>query len=253
MVEHLPGCNGTHGVCVGRLIGLTGEGTGPMVTSVSDGTGTVVRIDGALIRRWVRVSAHQIAANRDYLTQLDAAIGDADHGINMDRGFSAALTDLETAHDSTPGDVFSRVGTTLVYRVGGASGPLYGTMYREAGAALGAEQLVEPEGFLNALRAGLDAIQGLGAAVEGDKTMVDAYVPALQALERELRAGGLFSTAARRAADAAHDGMRATVPLQARKGRASYLGARSVGHQDPGATSTALLFAALANVLDEET
>jgi len=220
---------------------------------VSDGTGTVVRIDGALVRRWVRLSADQISANRDYLTQLDAAIGDADHGVNMDRGFAAAMTDLAAGVDLVPGEVFAHLGSTLIYRVGGAAGPLYGTMYRETGAALGGETAIDPEVFLTALRSGLEAIQRLGAAVEGDKTIVDAYLPALTALERELRAGNGFSSAAHRAAEAARDGARATIPMQARKGRASYLGARSVGHQDPGATSTALLFAALASAVDDRT
>jgi dihydroxyacetone kinase-like protein len=204
-----------------------------------------------LIRRWVRAAATELASNRDFLTQLDAAIGDADHGINMDRGFSAATIDLDAATDLGPGELLTRLGTTLVYRVGGAAGPLYGSMFREAGAALGQNETFDPETFLKALRSGLDAIQGLGAAVVGDKTIVDAYVPALQALERDLRADAGLGSATKRAAAAAHEGMRATVPMQARKGRASYLGARSIGHQDPGATSTALLFAALASVVNE--
>jgi dihydroxyacetone kinase-like protein len=204
-----------------------------------------------LIRRWVRGAATELASNRDFLTQLDAAIGDADHGINMDRGFSAATIDLDAATDLGPGELLTRLGTTLVYRVGGAAGPLYGSMFREAGSALGQNETFDPEKLLKALRSGLDAIQGLGAAVVGDKTIVDAYVPALQALERDLRADAGLASATKRAAAAAHEGMRSTVPMQARKGRASYLGARSIGHQDPGATSTALLFAALAAVVNE--
>lgn len=207
-------------------------------------------IDDGLIRRWVRASAAEIASSRDYLTQLDAAIGDADHGINMERGFSAAVTDMEAADASTPGGLLERVGTTLVYRVGGAAGPLFGTMYRQAGAAVGSEEQIDAEGLLRALRAGLSAVQTLGAAVEGDKTMVDAYAPALGGLERSLRSGASLATALAEAAEAAREGMRATIPMQARKGRASYLGARSVGHQDPGATSTALLFAALAKAAE---
>src|SRR5436309_9190918 len=203
-----------------------------------------------LIRRWVRGAAIELASSRDFLTQLDAAIGDADHGINMDRGFSAAAIDLDVATGLAPGELLARVGTTLVYRVGGAAGPLYGSMFREAGAALGPSETFDAETLLKALRSGLDAIQGLGAAVVGDKTIVDAYVPALQALERGLRADAGLASATKRAAAAAHEGMRATVPMQARKGRASYLGARSIGHQDPGATSTALLFAALASVVN---
>lgn len=225
-----------------------------MVGSVSDrATGAeTVLIDADVVRRWVRASADQLAANRDFLTQLDAAIGDADHGVNMDRGFNAAVTDLEASPGSTAGELLERVGTTLVYRVGGAAGPLFGSMYRAAGAALGSTEAVDGERLLGALRAGLDAIQRMGAAVVGDKTIVDAYEPALAGLERELRAGGSLPAAIRRAAEAAREGARSTIALQARKGRASYLGARSVGHQDPGATSTGLLFSALALVVDRD-
>jgi len=193
-----------------------------------------------------------MAANRDFLTQLDAAIGDADHGVNMDRGFSAAVIDLDATTDLPPGELLIRVGGTLIYRVGGAAGPLYGTCLRRAGESLGDAQVFDGEALLTALRVGLGGIQKLGAAEEGDKTIVDAYAPALTAFERELRAGGDAAIAARKAVEAARDGMRATVPMQARKGRASYLGPRSVGHQDPGATSTASLFAALAGALDGE-
>ena len=225
-----------------------------MVSAVSDrAMGTeLVLLDTGTVRRWVRVSAGELAANRDFLTQLDAAIGDADHGVNMDRGFSAAVTDLEAAPGFTAGDLLERVGTTLIYRVGGASGPLFGSMYRAMGASLGSLDSVDGERLLEALRAGLDAIQRLGAAVVGDKTIVDAYEPALAALEQELRAGGSLPVATRKAAEAAREGVRSTIPLQARKGRASYLGARSVGHQDPGATSTGLLFSALALVVDRD-
>ncbi len=167
----------------------------------------------------------------------------------MDRGFSAAAIDLDAAgRTSRRESSLTRVGSTLVYRVGGAAGPLFGRCFRSGGqSSLGAAETFDAEDLLKALRSGLDAIQGLGAAVEGDKTIVDAYVPALQAFERELRAGRDVASAAHRAADAAKEGSRATIPMQARKGRASYLGPRSVGHQDPGATSTSLLFAALAS------
>ena len=225
-----------------------------MVCSVSDrATGSEITIlDSDAVRRWVRASAGQLAAERDFLTQLDAAIGDADHGVNMDRGFSAAVTDLEAAPALQAGELLQRVGTTLIYRVGGAAGPLFGAMYRAMGVALGTVDSVDGERLLEALRAGLDAVQRLGAAVVGDKTMVDAYAPALEALEGELRSGGSLPAATRAAAEAAREGVRSTIQLQARKGRASYLGARSVGHQDPGATSTALLFSALALVVDRE-
>ncbi|HEX7246631.1 MAG TPA: dihydroxyacetone kinase subunit DhaL [Actinomycetota bacterium] len=201
------------------------------------------------IRRWVRGCAAEIAANRDFLTQLDAAIGDADHGINMDRGFSAAVTDLDATTGLPAGELLIRVGGTLVYRVGGAAGPLFGTCFRRAGESFGDAETFGPQELLTALRAGLDGITKLGAAQEGDKTIVDAYAPALAEFERDLRAGGDACSASSKAADAAREGMRATVPMQARKGRASYLGTRSIGHQDPGATSTAYLFAALARSL----
>lgn len=198
----------------------------------------------------MREAAREIHAQRDFLTQLDAAIGDADHGVNMDRGFSAAVIDLDATTDLPAGELLIRVGGTLIYRVGGAAGPLFGTCLRRAGESFGEAVTFGAEDLLTALRAGLDGIQRLGAAEEGDKTIVDAYAPALAAFERELRSGGDARTAARKAADAAREGMRATVPMQARKGRASYLGPRSVGHQDPGATSTAYLFVALARTLD---
>lgn len=225
-----------------------------MVALVTDAsTDRPMVLDAGFVRRWIRGTADEIASNRDYLTQLDAAIGDADHGINMDRGFSAAAVDLDAVVDLPPSDILSRVGSTLVYRVGGAAGPLYGTCLRSAAESLGDEPTFEGEDLLNALRAGLGAIQGLGAAQTGDKTIVDAYAPALHAFERELRSGAAIAVAARGAADAAKDGMRATIALQARKGRASYLGPRSVGHQDPGATSTSLMFVALARSLDAST
>ena len=235
--------------------GLTHPGDGPeMMTLVTDASPEhAVILDAAFVRRWIQASANQMASNRDYLTQLDAAIGDADHGINMDRGFSAAATDLEAAADLPPGEILERVGSTLIYRVGGAAGPLFGTGFRSAATSLGAGTTFEAEDLLKALRSGLDAIQGLGAAAEGDKTIVDAYMPALHAFERELRAGRDVAAAANRAADAAKEGMRATVPLQARKGRASYLGPRSVGHQDPGATSTSFLFSAMARSIEPGT
>jgi dihydroxyacetone kinase-like protein len=208
--------------------------------------------DDAVIRRWIRGCSDEMAANRDFLTQLDAAIGDADHGINMDRGFSAALVDLDATDDLPPGEVLIRAGGPLIYRVGGAAGPLFGTWLRRAGESLADSAAFDTDDLLKALRAGLDGIQGLGAAEEGDKTIVDAFAPALAAFEQQLRDAGDRAEAARAAADAAREGARATVPMQARKGRASYLGPRSVGHQDPGATSTAYMFTALARAMDGE-
>lgn len=202
-------------------------------------------MDIPLTRDWIGRVATTIADQADYLTQLDSAIGDADHGVNMNRGFVAVTQSLAEFEGTTVGDLLVQVGTTLVSRVGGASGPLYGTAFRAMGKELGAPT-VDGEQLYGAFRAGLEALQKLGAAVPGDKTIVDAYVPALEALQAAVTAGESLSTATAAAASAAHDGMRATIPMQARKGRASYLGPRSVGHQDPGATSTWLIFRSLA-------
>lgn len=210
--------------------------------------GEAGELGGPFVARWIREAARGIHDERDYLTQLDAAIGDADHGVNMDRGFAAALAKIEPISDGLPGDLLETVGTTLVLSVGGAAGPLYGSAIRQMGRALDGAETFDAEGLLLMLRAALEEIQRLGAASLGDKTIVDALQPATQAFERGLRGGEGLRGAVGRARAAAEDGMHATVPLQARKGRASYLGPRSVGHQDPGATSTLILFAALERV-----
>lgn len=213
---------------------------------------TRVPVDTDLARSWVTELATAVASERDHLTALDAAIGDADHGVNLGRGFAAVVSRVDGADPppGTPGALLALVGRTLISTVGGASGPLYGTAFREMGKALGDESTVDDAAFVAALRAGLDGVRRLGAAVEGDKTMVDAYAPALAALEEAVRGGHPLAAAVTGAAHAAEDGARATVPMQARKGRASYLGARSVGHQDPGAASTALLFGALQRAVE---
>ncbi|TMK45934.1 MAG: dihydroxyacetone kinase subunit L [Actinobacteria bacterium] len=211
-------------------------------TAAGDGEAS---LGAAFVIQWVNELASAVRDQRDYLTQLDAAIGDADHGINLDRGLRAAVAKLEGMEQEAPGIILEAVGTALTFTVGGAAGPLYGSGFRDLGRALGSKERFGPEDLLVALRSGLGAIQKLGAAAVGDKTIVDAFVPGLAAFERGLRAGAGWPAAATRARQAAEDGMRATVPLQARKGRASYLGPRSMGHQDPGATSTALLFSAL--------
>jgi dihydroxyacetone kinase-like protein len=196
---------------------------------------------------WVRAIAAAVREHTDHLTRLDAAIGDGDHGANLQRGFGAVITALDGAEFGTVGEVLVKTGRTLISTVGGASGPLYGSAFRAAG-----KQLTDPEATAaqvqQALTAGLDAVQKLGAATSGDKTMVDAYGPALEAFGEAVRRGDGLGAAASSAADAAEEGMRATTPMIARKGRASYLGPRSEGHQDPGATSTALIFRALAEV-----
>jgi dihydroxyacetone kinase-like protein len=204
-------------------------------------------VDISLARAWITAVAAAVADHADQLTQLDSAIGDADHGVNMNRGFTAVVAALDGYEAATVGDVLTKTGTTLVSKVGGASGPLYGTAFRAIGKAL-TEPTVDAAALGAALRAGLEGLQKLGAAVPGDKTIVDAYGPAVAAFDKDLAGGGNLASAAAAAADAAEEGMRATTPMQARKGRASYLGPRSVGHQDPGATSTALVFRALAQV-----
>jgi dihydroxyacetone kinase-like protein len=207
-------------------------------------------MDVGFVIDWLEELATELRENRDYLTQLDAAIGDADHGINMDRGLAAAVAQARDMRAEPPGAVLEAVGMTLTFSVGGAAGPLYGSGLRDMGRSLGGEATFDAEDLLRALRAALAAIQSMGAASEGDKTMVDAFSPALAGLERGLRSGDPLLVALGRARRAAEEGMRATVPMQARKGRASYLGPRSVGHQDPGATSAALLFSSLERAAD---
>jgi phosphoenolpyruvate---glycerone phosphotransferase subunit DhaL len=209
-----------------------------------DTTNAVARVDRAFVARWIAAAAAALHEQRDHLTQLDAAIGDADHGINMDRGFSVGLERLRSSNAAAPGELLRLVGETLILSVGGAAGPLYGSGMREMGRTLGEAELVDAEALLASLGAGLEEIVRLGAAAPGDKTIVDAWAPAVRALERGLRAGR-GADAFTKARGAAEDGMRATIPMVARRGRASYLGPRSEGHQDPGATSTALLFGAL--------
>lgn len=205
-------------------------------------------MDTDLARTWVQAIAAAVDKRKDHLTQLDSAIGDADHGTNMHRGFSAAVTALTDYEPDTVGAVLVKTGTTLISTVGGASGPLYGGAFRAIGKALDTPT-ADPQQVAAALAAGLASIEKLGAAAPGDKTMIDAYAPALAAFQQQADAGADLAAAAEAAADAAEEGMRATTPMQARKGRASYLGARSIGHQDPGATSTALVFRALAETL----
>ena len=200
----------------------------------------------AALDRWVREFAAQVSVNRDYLTELDSAIGDADHGANMDRGMTAAVAALDELQPETAGALFTKVGMTLVSTVGGASGPLFGTFFLRLGSSLGDTTSATPEQFAAALRAGLDGVVARGKAEAGDKTMYDALAPATDALDAALAAGADLPAALKSAADAAAAGRDATTPMLARKGRASYLGERSVGHQDPGATTVTLLIQAAA-------
>jgi dihydroxyacetone kinase-like protein len=210
-------------------------------------------VNAETVRRWLTEAAASLNAQRDYLTQLDAAIGDADHGTNMDRGFTAVVVKLETLDGSVPpGKVLTTAGATLVSTVGGASGPLWGTALRRAGRALGDDPEFDGAGLASALDAALDGVVELGAAQEGDKTMVDALAPAVRVLDEQLATGVALRDALAAAQAASEDGMRATVPLQAMKGRASYLGERSIGHQDPGATSTSIIVGALASSVAAE-
>lgn len=206
-------------------------------------------MDIPLALAWVRELAAAVEKQEARLTELDSAIGDGDHGSNLRRGFTAVLAALDGLEPASVGAVLTKTGTTLVSKVGGASGPLYGSAFRAMGAALPGETASAGE-LAAALAAGLAAIRKLGAAEPGDKTIVDAWTPALAAFEQAAGTGGL-AEAAEAAAAAAEQGALDTVPLQARKGRASYLGPRSIGHQDPGATSTALLFRTLAQVATE--
>jgi dihydroxyacetone kinase-like protein len=196
---------------------------------------------------WIRRFASEVEANKDYLTQLDQAIGDADHGINMNRGMSAVIAkvDAEPA-DQDVGALLKTVGMTLVSTVGGAGGPLYGTLFLRMGTAVAGKSELSPDDWAAALEAGITGVQERGKAEPGDKTMIDALVPARDALTAALGGGANFADALRQSAAAAEQGMNDTVPLVARKGRASYLGERSAGHQDPGATSSHLLLEAAA-------
>ncbi|MFF8289515.1 dihydroxyacetone kinase subunit DhaL [Streptomyces sp. NPDC016309] len=197
-------------------------------------------LDADFFRRWLTGAAAAVDREAGRLTELDAAIGDADHGANLRRGFAAVVTALEDERPGTPGAVLTLAGRQLISTVGGASGPLYGTLLRRTGKALGDAAEVAPVQLAEALRVGVAAVAQLGGAKAGDKTMLDALEPAVEALAESL------GESLPAAAEAADRGALGTVPMRARKGRASYLGERSEGHQDPGATSSALLFAALA-------
>ncbi|MDH4111065.1 MAG: dihydroxyacetone kinase subunit DhaL [Actinomycetota bacterium] len=195
----------------------------------------------------MKTYAAAIAENKQSLTELDSAIGDADHGINMDRGFQAVIGKIDTVTSGDIGALFKTVGMTLVSTVGGAGGPLYGTLFLQLGVATAGKDRITAEDWSAALTAAVSGVQARGKAESGDKTMVDALIPARDAFAAALTDGADLPAALRRSADAAEAGMTATIPLVARKGRASYLGERSAGHQDPGATSSALLLRTVAD------
>jgi dihydroxyacetone kinase-like protein len=196
---------------------------------------------------WLNNCGQVIAENKDYLTQLDSDIGDADHGANMDRGFKAALAKLPSVADKDIGTLFKSIGMTLVSTVGGAGGPLYGTFFMQAGAASANKLELSAADWAAALESAINGVIARGKANPGDKTMVDALLPALTALKQAVVDGVDMGAALRRSAAAAEQGMKDTIPLVAKKGRASYLGERSAGHQDPGATSSYLILKTAAD------
>ncbi|MBO9325496.1 MAG: dihydroxyacetone kinase subunit L [Roseiflexus sp.] len=194
---------------------------------------------------WLRVYSQILAENKDYLTQLDSSIGDADHGVNMDRGFKAVLGKLPTVADKDIGTILKSVGMTLVQTVGGASGPLYGTFFLQAGVATANKMELSLADWVTAIDGAIVSLMARGKANVGDKTMVDALVPALNALKQAVADGLDEREALRQSVVAAEQGMKNTIPMVARRGRASYLAERSAGHQDPGATSSYLMFKAM--------
>lgn len=202
--------------------------------------------------RFLEKAAELLRENKDYLTQLDSAIGDADHGINMDRGFSKIMSSLNSVKDKDIGTILKTCSMALVSTVGGAAGPLYGTAFMYAAKVLDKKEELTPEELYQALKSALEGIQARGKATEGEKTMIDAIAPALRAFEAKLRAGASLKEILQAAVQAAEEGMKNTIPMKATKGRASYLGERSIGHQDPGATSSYLLFKAMLDVVEEK-
>ena len=207
-------------------------------------------LDAAWARRWIELAAADIAEQRDYLVDLDRAIGDGDHGENMDRGFKAAVEALEQAQPGSVAEVLKTVAKTLMSTVGGAAGPLYGTAFLRASKAAGDGDL-DGAGVAAVIAGALDGIQARGKATTGEKTMVDAWTPALEAARAAAESGSDPAAVFEAAAAAAEAGAAATEPLRATKGRASYLGERSIGHLDPGAVSTSLILRAAVHAAGE--
>ncbi len=201
------------------------------------------------ILAWLHRYREVLAENKEYLTGLDAAIGDADHGINMDRGFGAVEKKLDGVADKDIGTILKTVGMTLVTTVGGAGGPLYGTFFLKAGMTLSGKNELTAEDMVAALNSAIEGVKMRGKATTGEKTMLDALVPALEAMQKSVADGGDIHAALVAATTAAEEGMKATIPMLATKGRASYLGERSIGHQDPGATSSYLMLKTAAETI----
>ncbi len=197
---------------------------------------------------WLKAYAELLAEKKEYLTELDAAIGDADHGANMDRGFQAVMKKLDEMSNQDIGTIFKTAGMTLLSTVGGAGGPLYATFFLQAGMKTTGKMELSLAEWSAALEAAVNGVKMRGKAELGDKTMIDALVPAVQALKTAQENGTPLSEALQQCAHAAEEGMKATIPLVARKGRASYLGERSAGHQDPGATSSYYLLQTAADI-----
>lgn len=202
-----------------------------------------------MVLRWIEQSAIVLEEKKEHLTTLDAAIGDADHGSNMTRGFQKVKDKLPDMNDQDLGNILKTTGMTLISSVGGASGPLYGTFFMRAGMALTAKQELDAQDVIKMIEEGVNGLVARGRAELGDKTMVDAWIPALDALRASLDSNPDMILALRCCVKAAREGMEGTIPMQAKKGRASYLGERSIGHQDPGATSTFLILNALCSVV----
>ena len=207
-------------------------------------------LDAAWARRWIELAAADVAEQRDYLVDLDRAIGDVDHGENMDRGFKAAVEALGQAQPASVSEVLKTVAKTLMSTVGGAAGPLYGTAFLRASKAAGDGEL-DGAGVAAVIAGALDGIQARGKATTGEKTMVDAWTPALEAARAAAESGGDPAAVLEAAATAAEAGAAATEPMRATKGRASYLGERSIGHLDPGAVSTSLILRAAVRAAGE--
>ncbi|WP_138499285.1 dihydroxyacetone kinase subunit DhaL [Nostoc sp. PA-18-2419] len=204
----------------------------------------------AQILQWLQAFASEIEQNKTYLTELDAAIGDADHGINMDRGFKKVSVQLPTVADKDIGSILKTVSMTLISSIGGASGPLYGTWFLRASTAVAMKQELTEQDMLELLQAGLDGVLQRGKAQVGDKTMLDVLSPAVAAFREAVRENQNTVEAMQQAVAAAQRGLEETIPMQAKKGRASYLGQRSIGHQDPGGTSAYLMLKSLLKVLE---
>lgn len=203
------------------------------------------------IVQWLENLADVLTENKEYLTQLDSAIGDADHGINMKRGFDRVIEKLPGVADKDIGSILKTTGMTLISSVGGASGPLYGTFFMRSGMAAAAKEELTGEDLAELLQAGVDGVVQRGRAEAGDKTMVDAWLPAIEAMNTALADGADTIEALEAAVGGAEQGMEDTIPMQAKKGRASYMGERSIGHQDPGATSSYLMLKTLLETLKE--